>query len=1181
MADKRRLLQDEDPKSHPDGNATRPSILPRQQRLYEALVAISPALAAMYLGALVVLGDTQNPDRFALSAHGIRELVDNMPRHLGVKVVYLGQKLSDKVGEINRGWTSIRPRLADCNSGSQLSIDEEIASFFCKLDQLLADSEAIAPGQDQELAEVLRLLDGSRSILPPALEKRNVSGLRALAGFFVRVLHHSTEPREDEFRNRLDLLESFLLDQLRPRTFEEHAALDALLALDQPTPSNIEEAIELISKRPINYAYFFDRLQSSSWICPLAQQGFFLTAPEPESRDGLINTPVWPESRFLARMAGRSREVDEHILQIVLKIKTENVTVHDDLAKAALSMPADLTARWLKAEGKWVARQRFINWLLPDAYGQLISYLAKNGQSKLALSFAKVLLAVIRECEGTGDENDYSVLPSAKPRSRLDDLYYERMLKDHIPDLVAETGKEALQMLCSQLVNSLRPSGRTDTEKRDYSYIWHPEVKNDERRGMADFRNRLVSAVRDASVQLLNADVLSMEDLVVLLESYEWTIFRRIALHCLRVFPGSPISIISQRLVKRAAFRDHDVRHEYCLLLRERFADLKPTDQARILSWIEAGPHYLEKHDEHYEEDANAWRRDWLSLLVSSLPSDWRGRYDGLVSELGPAENPARTERSTAFWVGPTSPTGNAELSAMDVPELVDYLCDWVPTGQPMDPSPEGLGRVLETLVASRPTQFADCAMQFCRIEEPTYISSLFRGLRQALKQGHTFRWRLVIQLADHTLQRPREIPGRSDEGRDADPHWGWARQAIAALLEEGFFAQKGRPRYQLRESIWKLLEVLAEDPDPTAEYEAAYGGTNMDPSTMSINTVRGVAMHATIAYALWVRRYLEKQPNAQERVAHGFGEMPEVRRVLDRHLDASRDASVTVRAVYGRWLPQLVLIDENWVESNVPRIFPEAREEAHLRDAAWEAYLLFGQLYGKAYCILAKEYSRAIDRVGRDREDKRHGHDPDQRMAEHLMTIYWWGRIGFEELGRFFATAPPVIRGHALSFIGQSLAKAPPDVTPGGLERLVALWEWRLATVKKELKRIPRKDLRDELSHFGWWFVSNAFERSWALNQLREALALAKWAEPDEQVVQDLADLAPRKPDIAVECLANLAEGDEYDWGLDHAWEENPRRILTTALRSKDARARQAAADLINRLGQRGFLQFGDLLSG
>ena len=50
----------------------------QQVRLLRALQSKDDSLAAMYLGALRVLSDCDNQDRFSLAAHGIRELMEKI-----------------------------------------------------------------------------------------------------------------------------------------------------------------------------------------------------------------------------------------------------------------------------------------------------------------------------------------------------------------------------------------------------------------------------------------------------------------------------------------------------------------------------------------------------------------------------------------------------------------------------------------------------------------------------------------------------------------------------------------------------------------------------------------------------------------------------------------------------------------------------------------------------------------------------------------------------------------------------------------------------------------------------------------------------------------------------------------------------------------------------------------------
>jgi hypothetical protein len=51
-----------------------------------ALKAKNSKMAQMYIGSILVLQQVGNPDRFALAAHGIRELMEKMSRYLDVPV---------------------------------------------------------------------------------------------------------------------------------------------------------------------------------------------------------------------------------------------------------------------------------------------------------------------------------------------------------------------------------------------------------------------------------------------------------------------------------------------------------------------------------------------------------------------------------------------------------------------------------------------------------------------------------------------------------------------------------------------------------------------------------------------------------------------------------------------------------------------------------------------------------------------------------------------------------------------------------------------------------------------------------------------------------------------------------------------------------------------------------------
>lgn len=134
-------------------------------------------------------------------------------------------------------------------------------------------------------------------------------------------------------------------------------------------------------------------------------------------------------------------------------------------------------------------------------------------------------------------------------------------------------------------------------------------------------------------------------------------------------------------------------------------------------------------------------------------------------------------------------------------------------------------------------------------------------------------------------------------------------------------------------------------------------------------------------------------------------------------------------------------------------------------------------------------------------------------------MTLYWRGTLTDEPGGileDFFSRAPADVRGHAISFVGLSVKATEGTISQAILERLTALWDQR----RQQAKAPGSRNYASEMSAFGWWFVSEKFDDSWAIAQLVEALRLAGRVEVDHLVVERLAVLAPTLPRDVVQAL-------------------------------------------------------------
>ncbi|MDF0643149.1 MAG: hypothetical protein P0111_03905 [Nitrospira sp.] len=942
-------------------------------------------------------------------------------------------------------------------------------------------------------------------------------------------------------------------------------------------------------KRSADFDYFFDNLISPAWIMPLFQEGFFDNPYPPIRDEQYIRFPIWPASRYLVRMAELS---PNEVAHVALRISdTSNVRVWEDLAEIAFKLPPPLAAKFVPLAERWF--QSPIQLLLPEKMGQLVSHLAKGGQFPAALQLAKWLIVVLpdpkSEEAGTEEEKKYRLSPT--PRSQFEEWEYQRILTRNIPDLIAASWKESFTWLCDLLEQAIAFSrySKDDTGPEDYSYIWRRAIEDHEQNVHHGVKELLVTAVRDSGQQVAVLHPQCVGEVISILEARPWKVFHRLALHLMRQHPDAVLDVITARLTDYDQFEE--AVHEYRLLLQAMWTRIGIEAQNMILGWIEAGPTDIEERSSWWEKEKGerpspeqeqnykkTWQLKKLALIHKDLNQTWQDYYQALLREVGEPEHPEFSSY-TVTWRGPTSPKDKQELQSLSVTALRSFLDTWRPgkDWRGFAPTPEGLGRTLTTLISEEPSRYAESALEF-RGLDPTYVRSILDGFVQALGHNRSFLWQPVLDLCGWVIEQPISLPGRVISDRDADPDWGWTRKSIARLLSSGFNHDTLMPQFNLREILWGILEPLTKDPDPTPEDEAENEGNKWEPTTLPINTTRGNALHALIRYAVWVQECLDKSAGEALPNNHSFQAMPEVRQVLDYHLDPANDPSAAIRSIYGQSLSNLHWLDPSWVASNIKTIFPPDAVGFRLHLAAWDAFIGFTNPYKKLYQLLKDEYRAAVERIGADLPEQQLSADRDERLAEHLMALYWWGELSIEEhqglMARFYEKASPELSAHAMDFLGRCL-RDNNELPIEAIDRLKAFWIWRYTQITTTGKS---KHHARELSEFGGWFASGHLDLDWSISQLLDVLKRTGKAEPDHLVIERLVSIREAMPGKVIECLRLLIEGDKEGWLL-LGEQEHVREILSAGVASSDQHVREAATELINWLAARGNREFLSLL--
>jgi hypothetical protein len=936
------------------------------------------------------------------------------------------------------------------------------------------------------------------------------------------------------------------------------------VALD---PQLVDRAVAEAKKRTENLDYFFDRLTSPEWIEPLRERGFFLEPPEQTIEEGLVRAPGWSQSRYLARVAEGAADL---VLEIFGSLKTNNERVIEDLLDGALAMPIDQARRAAEIVERWILEREHVYYLVPRKAIDLICRLAPEAPES-AVGLLEVLLKPLPAVR----EHDWLDSPTA----RFSEWEYDQHLRKIVREAVPAAPREFLEGLVHLLRESLkllRESSESGVD--DLSRVWRPRV-NDDRDRATEIEESLTSAVRDAAVEIRKQRALTEGELVGLLMSGGDELLERIAMHALVQEPEPGLEVVRPLVLRPEILTDGEPSPEFQELLAAASTRLSSDEIEPLVKAVAEGPdveRYREMSerfdgqlpsDEQVDSFVARWKIARLALLSGALDPETRREYDELVAKHGESKITVSWDVS-ATYVGWNSPLSVDELEAKSNDELVTYLREWKEEGDRWGdaPSIEGLARAMASVTQRDPARMSHLASSLKELT-PAYIQWILDGFESALRDGSDFEWSPVLELMEWVVAQPREIPGgRGDEYADLDPGWVWTRRRITSLLETGLndLGPRSVPLVE-RERVWHLITVVADDPDPTPQHEEKYGGRNMDPATLSLNTTRPRALRAAIAYAIWVYRNVVGEETSTEEFVE---RIPEVRELLEAHLDPEHDSSPAVRAVFGQHYANVFAMDRTWGAEMAGSIFPG--EDSPLREAAWGSYVLYTAPYNDVLEAIHQIYLRSAELVASEGHGFRWDNSPSEKLGEHIATFLWRGVLTLESelFVAFWSNAPASIRANTIEFLGRSAR----EVIPGSEieERLISFWLFAKENVREG-------EEGETLNAFAWWFAAADLPADWRLTEAAELLAHGIQPEPAFLVAEQLPLIAEDHAREALQIMRLLIENGDV-WSVD-AWREHIEDVLRLALRSGDQETRRLGQETVDWLLARGYRNFRPLV--
>ena len=919
-----------------------------------------------------------------------------------------------------------------------------------------------------------------------------------------------------------------------------------------PTIDDVHRILAL-TKSPDELDFFYDQLTSPDWIPALRQAGLFAEPPRPVQQSGGIAFPGWGLSRYLVRMAPRAPLLVADVLGDLEQ--TDNPRVQNDVVEALLGLPPDLAERLTPTVGRWIHHPYRLGLARP---------VAQLAESLLAAGLRAAGLELLASCAALIPPISWSETELWLP---LEDYEYGQYLPG-LARSAAAFGLEGGEILARELERYLAAEHPEDEgpSPRDYSLVWRPAIEDHEQNEDFDRHAKLLVGVRDAYVAAIERDQTLVAAAVGDLLGRSWAALKRVGLFLLSRYGHDNLDLVGAALTDDTLFGDVDVHHEFYRLASEYFQLAAPTIQARYLELVDEVAARATEDDptEQGERRRLWWIRNRLGAIVDGLPNESRARYDAIALEYPAEPHPDFLTYHTS-WTGPTSPKTEEDLSRFDEWELVDYLAQWQPEDEDWRPSQEGLARVLTAVVRARPEAYAAAAPRYIDLP-PAYASGLLFGFREALQSGKSFDWTPLLSLCTSVVRRPVGADEVSPTG-DRDGSWAWVRTAVAHLIDTGLEDRPGVMPIAERNAVWPVIAILAEDRDPTPEAEAQHAAGNVDPLTSSVNTTRGVGLHAVCGYVAWAWRSAGR-PAEWRLTTH----VPEAERVLVAHLDPAHDPSMAIRAVYGWWLAWLIAMDHEWVSRHVFELLGDLSAPHEL--TAWETYLVHSNADLASYDVLADRYERYASFLATLEElpDRRSSIDPADRFIQHLVRL----RDRLPSVGgpidEMLREGRPWLIETVVAASGRVIHNAS-EYSDEAAISLQALWLRISGVVTK------RNDpaARQALAPFGWWFASS-LPPYWTLPELISILAGGSGVDPQFLVLEKLATVGDSYPELSLRALESIVGREEQGWTL-RTHEKDIRTVLTAALALEDEMLRARAEQLTHRLGRLGLQSLASLL--
>jgi len=1026
----------------------------KQMTIFEELTKLNAKAGKAYMGALKVIRDLENPDRFSQSANSIRHLSGIIAREISVEF----------------------------NESEKVELEEEINHFIKEksLDQLYYAKIYV---KEKSLKERLKLvIIEELDKLPSPAEKRiNLlfKNWLDLHDFFHAIAHYGDIIVDQiKFEEKLYEFENLLLEILKPNE-QVLIELDKLLKIDDPTQEDIDKLITLLIN-PSHSHYFFTKLESQKWLELLIKNGFFSEPKEKIGKKFMISS--WAQGNYLIKV---SHAKPEKVLGIINQFKnTKSYIAIRFLLNSILNMPSELVVKSLPTIKNWMnfSYGTYEIITLKKLTKILITDKITDGIYKILNILFQISKPELPHANLDIEEKIYLIF------NEYEDFF--DLLIDHE---IQQKSCNFLKIMCQALLEKIRQehidfiklNERIFKKKikipnlkeieKDGSEIWKPSIEAiSGEYEPHDVKSLLVSKIRDIFQMFENVDSELIRSCFSELSSFKSPIFRRLEIFFISKYPEIFKDLISHYLTEESFFERKEYWHEYYHLIKSQFKNLDEKSQNKILLWIDNGPNLSKISKESFEtsEDYEKWKkrytRKWkirkLNPIKDFVKGDFKQKYEFLLKESESLENPDYLRKLYKPIVFHDSSELKKKLETKNNEDLKKFLKSWEPDPKKFPPeSKEILSSSLSDLIREYPEKFEILIKEFNEIP-CLYLISIIRGYREFLTKDQSIDYFSVFSLFNEILNNIDKLKIERSIEELKNPILD-IKKEIAKFISKFLVITS----IELNKKDANLiLEIIKKLNYEVKEEHLQYKKIK-EFNRYLLFYYKGTIMGSI--FELYIMYLIHFSKNTELAKELNLGAIKDQ---IKGFLNPDYEYAEALRSIISSQLYHLFDMDELWCQSIIPLLFIQGKEYRDLWNISWESFIISypNHVYYKVFKHLLKVYSKAIDKL----TSPNISYDIKTFLIHHIIIVYLHEKQDLSDdsvVTKLFNVAYPEFTAEAMryctvNFYDTTILNSKNDEKSRYIKLIIKLWKYRI----KNLTNFSKKRQKEYIKELQWFLV-------------------------------------------------------------------------------------------------------------